>query len=148
MSIFKNLFKREKSEELKETKKETKEKKERKNKPEKELRKVEAKISKRKEKRKIHPRINEILLAPVITEKASRLTTENQYLFRVGRAANKTEIKKAVEQTFGVDVLKVRVLKVPSKRKRLGRRLEGRKRGYKKAIVKIKEGQAIEVLPR
>ena len=70
-----------------------------------------------------------------------------QYIFKVWPRANKTEIKKAIEDVFGVEVKGVRIVNIPKKKRRLGR-IEGFRKGYKKAIVKIKEGQKIEVLPR
>lgn len=88
-----------------------------------------------------------ILIAPHITEKATELAKENQYVFKVYPEANKTEIKKAIENLYGVDVLDVKIIKIPKKRRRLGR-ISGWRKGYKKAIVKIKEGQKIEVMPR
>lgn len=88
-----------------------------------------------------------ILKFPHITEKATELSKENQYVFKVFPRANKTEIKKAVEEVFGVNVLSVKIIKVPRKKRRLGR-IEGWRKGYKKAIVKIKEGQKIEILPK
>ena len=68
-------------------------------------------------------------------------------MFEVWPETNKTEIKKAVEGVYGVDVIKVKIIKVPRKKRRLGR-ISGFKQGYKKAIVKIKKGQKIEILPR
>jgi large subunit ribosomal protein L23 len=91
--------------------------------------------------------ISKILKTPHITEKATLQAKENQYIFKVWPRANKTEIKKAIKELYGVDVVSVRIIRVPAKRRRLGR-IRGRKKGYKKAIVKIKEGQTIEVLPR
>jgi large subunit ribosomal protein L23 len=88
-----------------------------------------------------------VLESPHITEKATELTKHNQYVFRVLPRANKVEVKKDVENLYGVDVVDVKIINVPRKRRRLGRFLGWRK-GYKKAIVKIKEGQKIEVLPR
>ncbi|MCD5396519.1 MAG: 50S ribosomal protein L23 [Candidatus Pacebacteria bacterium] len=87
------------------------------------------------------------MIAPHITEKASYLAEKNQYVFKVSKDANKIEIKKAIGDLFGVEVEKIRIIKVPKKRRRRGR-IEGWKKGYKKAIVKIKEGQKIEILPR
>ena len=87
------------------------------------------------------------IIAPHITEKASYLAEKNQYVFKVSKDANKIEIKKAIGDLFGVEVEKIRIIKVPKKRRRRGR-IEGWKKGYKKAIVKIKEGQKIEILPR
>ncbi|MFQ6049706.1 MAG: 50S ribosomal protein L23 [Candidatus Paceibacterales bacterium] len=88
-----------------------------------------------------------ILKAPHITEKATDLVKKNQYVFKVYSKTNKTEIRKAIEDLYGVEVLSVKIIKVPRKRRRLGR-ISGWRKGYKKAIVKIKEGQKIEVLPR
>lgn len=88
-----------------------------------------------------------VLREPQITEKATELQKKNQYVFKVFSGASKPEIKKAIEEVYGVDVLAVRTIKVPRKRKRLGRSA-GWKRGYKKAIVTVKKGQSIEVMPR
>jgi ribosomal protein L23 len=88
-----------------------------------------------------------ILKAPHVTEKATSLTDKNQYIFKVSPRANKTEIKKTVRGIFGVDVVSVNIINVPEKERRLGR-TKGFRKGYKKAIVRIKEGQKIEVLPR
>ncbi len=82
-----------------------------------------------------------------VTEKATDLTKQNQYVFKVWQDANKIEIKKAVEDLYGVNVVSVRVVKVPRRKRRLGK-IKGWRKGYKKAIVRLKEGQKIEVLPR
>ena len=88
-----------------------------------------------------------ILKTPQVTEKATDFVKKNQYVFKVYSRANKNEVKKAIESVYGVDVISVRIINVPAKRRRLGRQ-RGWRKGYKKAIVKIKEGQKIEVLPR
>lgn len=88
-----------------------------------------------------------VLKEPRVTEKATDLAGRNQYVFKVWPRANKTEVKKAVEELYGVNVLNVNIINIPAKRKRLGR-IEGWGGGYKKAVVKIAEGQKIEVLPR
>jgi len=90
---------------------------------------------------------DKILISPRITEKATAISQKNQYVFKVFPKANKTEIKKAIEDLYKVEVLDVKIINVPAKRRRLGR-ISGWKKGYKKAIVKIKKGQKIEVLPR
>ena len=113
----------------------------------------EKKPKKAKErKRKISkPKISgigyKVLKSPHITEKATNLTKKNQYIFKVWPRANKDEIKKAIKEVFEVDTVSVQIIKIPKKRRRLGR-ISGWKPGYKKAIVKIKEGQKIEVIPR
>lgn len=88
-----------------------------------------------------------VLEQPHISEKATDLSKENKYIFRVFSKSNKKEIKKAVEGIYEIDVLDVRIINVPRKKKMRGR-IVGWKKGYKKAIVKIKEGQKIELLPR
>ncbi len=87
------------------------------------------------------------LFSPHVTEKATDLASHNQYIFKVFKRTNKNEIKKAVQSLYGVDVEKVRIINVHRKKKKMGRNI-GWKKGYKKAIVKIKKGQEIEVLPR
>lgn len=88
-----------------------------------------------------------VLKEPQITEKASQLTKGNQYTFKVSAEVNKVQVKKAVEQLYGVDVIGVKIVKAQKKRRRVGR-ISGWTKAYKKAVVRIKEGQKIEVLPR
>lgn len=87
----------------------------------------------------------DIVKEPHISEKGTYLAEKNQYIFRIYNRSNKPEIKKAVEGIYGVDVLSVNTIKIPAKKRRLGK-TEGFKKGYSKAIVKIKEGQKIEIL--
>ena len=86
----------------------------------------------------------QIIIRPILTEKAMELAEEGQYVFEVSKLANKNEIKKAVEKFFNVKVEKVRIVKIPEKSRRFGR-IVGKKGGTKKAIVKLKEGQKIEI---
>ena len=88
-----------------------------------------------------------VLAAPHITEKATMLSEKNKYTFRVQPGRNKIEIKRAVEEVYGIEVTAVRVISVPRKRRRLGKKMGWRK-GYRKAIVSIKKGQKIEIMPR
>jgi len=88
-----------------------------------------------------------ILKSLHVTEKATDLSKNDQYLFKVFPKANKPEIKKAIEEIFDVDVLSVNIVKTPSKRRRLGKTF-GWKKGHKKAIVKIGKGQKIDILPK
>jgi len=142
-----DIFKRKKSEKKpkevvkeKEAKKEIKKEKPVSPKPE-----ASPYVSKKREKVIGHGQI--ILKSVHVTEKASDLAKKNQYVFKTVPEANKTEIKRAVENLYGVDVLGVRIINVPRKARRMGKQT-GWKKGYKKAIVKIKAGQEIEVLPR
>lgn len=86
-----------------------------------------------------------IIRRALITEKGSRLREkENRYYFQVSPVANKLEIKSAIQTMFKVDVLEVRTLNVQGKTKRLGR-TQGRRSSWKKAIVKLKPGQTIDL---
>ncbi len=84
------------------------------------------------------------IVSPYLTEKTSILNTDDQYVFKVFKNANKVEIKKAIEKLYGVHVKKVRIIVVPSKERRLGR-FEGEKAGFKKAMVRLRQGEKIEV---
>lgn len=86
----------------------------------------------------------DILKAPIITEQSTKLIeSQNRYTFKVDPKANKVEIKKAVETIFNVKVLSVNTVNVLPKYKRMGK-YEGYKSAYKKAIVKLAEGQKID----
>ena len=90
----------------------------------------------------LHP--NEVLLAPVVSEKSYSLIEDRKYSFRVHPDAHKTQIRQAVEELFDVKVQAVNVVKVQSKPKRRGQ-TRGRRPGWKKAIVQLREGQSIEI---
>jgi large subunit ribosomal protein L23 len=84
-----------------------------------------------------------ILQLHLMTEKSNVLKeTNNAYVFKVAREANKHEVKKAIEKVFGVKVDSVRTMIVASKPKRQGR-FEGKSTAWKKAIVTLKKGQTI-----
>jgi large subunit ribosomal protein L23 len=86
-----------------------------------------------------------IVKRAMISEKGSlMLDKANTYVFEVAPGSNKLEIKKAVELIFNVNVLSVRTMNMYGKSKRLGVHL-GRRAHWKKAIVKLKEGQTIEL---
>jgi large subunit ribosomal protein L23 len=87
---------------------------------------------------------HQIIKKPLITEKSTRQKEEgNQIAFVVDPKAGKIQIRQAVEKLFKVKVLSVRTMNVTGKKKRLGRFL-GRKSDWKKAIVKLREGDRIE----
>lgn len=88
-----------------------------------------------------------IIKNPLITEKATKLSESGRYIFLVAPQATRPEIKKAVKEAYRVDAIKVNVVNVKSKARRLGRTL-GRKPGYKKAIVTLKSGQKLDILPQ
>ncbi|MBI2064016.1 MAG: 50S ribosomal protein L23 [Candidatus Yanofskybacteria bacterium] len=85
-----------------------------------------------------------VVLSPHIAEKGTVLGEQNKYIFKINENANKTEIKKAVGNLYGVEVAKVSVLHMPSKYRQVGRH-EGKKSGFKKAIVTLKEGSKIDI---
>lgn len=83
----------------------------------------------------------QIILRPVITEKSTRMKEENREIcFEVDPRANKSEVKKAVEKLFKIKVDEVRIQNKTGKLKRVGRNT-GRTKHWKKAYVKIKEGE-------
>ncbi|EJP6618244.1 TPA: 50S ribosomal protein L23 [Staphylococcus pseudintermedius] len=82
----------------------------------------------------------DILKRPVITEKSSAAMAEDKYTFDVDVRANKTEVKKAVEEIFEVKVANVNVINYKPKKKRMGR-YQGYTNKRRKAIVTLKEGQ-------
>jgi len=114
---------------------------------EKPLEKEEVKIEVSKQRKKIPGKNYQVLDFPHITEKATDFAEKNKYVFNVYPRTNKIEVKKAVENAYGINVVDVKIINIPRKKRRLGRQT-GWKKGYKKAIVKIKEGQKIEILPR
>jgi len=90
----------------------------------------------------LHP--NEVLLAPVVSEKSYSFIGANKYTFRVHPNAHKTQVRQAVEELFGVKVINVNVVKVQAKPKRRGM-FKGTRPGWKKAIVQLRAGDTIEI---
>lgn len=86
----------------------------------------------------------EIIKAPVITEKSAALAQEGKYAFKVDPRANKTEIKMAIEKLFNVKVESISTINVVPKKRRVGR-YSGMSNRCKKAIVKLAEGQTIDL---
>ena len=85
-----------------------------------------------------------VILAPVITEKATRGSEHNQVTFRVRTDATKPEIRAAIEGLFKVKVQSVNTLVVKGKTKRF-KGVPGRRSDWKKAVVRLVEGQTIDV---
>jgi large subunit ribosomal protein L23 len=86
----------------------------------------------------------DIIKAPVITEKSAKLAEQNVHVFKVDKKANKTQIKQVIEAKFNVKVESVNTLNTRSKAKRVGKHT-GKTKTYKKAIVKLAEGNKIEL---
>jgi large subunit ribosomal protein L23 len=90
----------------------------------------------------LHP--NQVLLAPVVSEKSYELLEQRKYAFRVHPDAHKTQIRQAVEELFDVKVERVNVMKVQAKPKRRGLH-RGTRPGWKKAVVQLRAGDTIEI---
>jgi large subunit ribosomal protein L23 len=90
----------------------------------------------------LHP--NEVLLAPVVSEKSYSLIADRKYSFRVHPKAHKTQVRQAVEELFNVKVERVNISQVKAKPKRRGL-IRGTKPGWKKAVVQVREGDTIEI---
>lgn len=89
----------------------------------------------------------DILKKPLVTEKASELNEANKYAFVVDRRANKVEIKKAVEDMYGVSVTSVNTMNYLGKNKTRYTKagfISGRKSSFKKAVVQVAEGDMID----
>jgi large subunit ribosomal protein L23 len=87
---------------------------------------------------------HQIILRPLITEKNTNLMAYNKYSFEVDRNANKTQIKRAIEEIFKVSVTKVHTMNMRGKMRRRGMRF-GYTADWKKAIVTLAEGDRIEL---
>lgn len=87
-----------------------------------------------------------VLKRPLLTEKGTdQKETMNKYLFEVDRRANKIQVKSAVEKIFNVKVDDVHTINVKGKVKRMGKNV-GNRPDWKKAIVKLKQGEKIEII--
>jgi large subunit ribosomal protein L23 len=85
-----------------------------------------------------------VLIRPVISEKSYALLAANKYTFRIHENANKTQVRQAVEEIFGVRVMDVRTMSVKSKPKRRGWSV-GKTRQWKKAVVELHPEDSIEL---
>lgn len=92
----------------------------------------------------LDPRHYDVILSPVITEKATTLSENNQVVFKVPKTATKPQIKEAVEKLFDVKVKGVNTLVTAGKEKVFKGRL-GRRSDVKKAVVTLEEGFSIDV---
>ena len=94
-------------------------------------------------------KLGDVLIRPVLSEKVNKLTEKfNRYTFIVDRKANKLEIKKAVEEFYGIQVEEVNTLVMPSKAKSRNTKsgiVSGRKPAKKKAIVTVAKGETIDL---
>ncbi len=87
----------------------------------------------------------DIISQAILSEKSTIIKEkENKYIFKVNPLANKHEIRHAIETAFGVKVTDIKTVNVKGKTKRLGR-FEGKRSSWKKAIIRLKEGNTIEI---
>jgi large subunit ribosomal protein L23 len=86
----------------------------------------------------------QVLIAPVVSEKSYERIADREYTFKVHKDAHKTQVRQAVEEQFGVKVERVNIIKVQAKPKRRGV-IKGTRPGWKKAVVKLREGESIQI---
>ncbi|MBW4650809.1 MAG: 50S ribosomal protein L23 [Kastovskya adunca ATA6-11-RM4] len=91
-------------------------------------------------------KLADLVLRPIVTEKATMLLEQNQYVFEVVPKATKPEIKAAIQSLFDVKVISVNTLRPPRKQRRVGKFL-GYKPQYKRAIVTLSPGDSITLFP-
>lgn len=99
---------------------------------------------KKKNKTAVKANAYRILEKPLITEKVTDLGAYNKYAFQVSLNANKSEVKKAVKEVYGVEPICVNIVNVSGKKVRFGR-VSGKTKNKKKAIITLKKGEKIEV---
>lgn len=92
-----------------------------------------------------NPDSYQAVIGPHITEKASLMGQHGTYVFRVRSRANKEEIKKSIEALYNVGVSSVRIIRLPSKTRNVGRTI-GVRPGFKKAVVTLKKGDKIDII--
>jgi len=92
--------------------------------------------------------LNQFLIKkPIITEKAAMLARYNKYVFEVRTGASSAEIKKLLKHIYNVDALRVNIVNVPEKIGRYGRAKKVKRPSFKKAIVTLKTGQTLDIIP-
>ena len=83
------------------------------------------------------------ILSPIITEKATKISENNQFVFKVKISSNKKEIKEAVEKLFKVKIKNIKTIKIKGKNK-VFKGTKGKRSDYKKAIICLKKGENID----
>ncbi|MFH0929779.1 MAG: 50S ribosomal protein L23 [Candidatus Moraniibacteriota bacterium] len=102
-------------------------------------------IAKRKVAKKEENIAHKILLENLISEKATILASQNKYVFKVDKYAGKFQIKEAIEGYYGVQVVSVNTIRISPKKRIQGRTI-GWKKGFKKAVVTLRQGDTIGVV--
>tara|TARA_Y100001968_G_scaffold323306_1_gene360772 strand:+ start:1168 stop:1470 length:303 start_codon:yes stop_codon:yes gene_type:complete len=96
--------------------------------------------------KRFHTRLEDVIKRPLITEKATKALELNQYTFEVDPRAAKPDIKAAVEKIFEVSVIGVSTMNPPRRTRRIGR-FSGKRSQVKKAVVRLAEGNSIQLFP-
>ena len=112
--------------------------------PKKDSKKETVKSATKKVKKENTKDAYKVLIRPIITEKASSLGVNGQYVFEVASNANKVEIKKAIQSLYGVTAVGIRVMNQRGRKVQYGRH-SGTTKSWKKAIISLKPGDKIEV---
>jgi len=89
-----------------------------------------------------------VLVRPHISEKSVAQNEMRKYVFEVYQGVKAPDVRRAIEQAYGVEVARINMITVPSKRVRFRRGTKGYKTRYRKAMVTLKSGHEIEVLPQ
>jgi large subunit ribosomal protein L23 len=94
-------------------------------------------------------RLSKSIIEPIVTEKSYDHSAYGRYVFKVAMSATKGAIRDEMKDVYGVDVTEVKTIIMPGKSSRIGKTREFSKpRRWKKAIVKLKEGQSIDLFPK
>ena len=93
--------------------------------------------------KQLHP--YDVIIRPLITEKATILAGEQKYAFEVDRRANKRQVRDAIQTAFSVRVIKVNTMNVRGKARRIGRGSTTKAPDWKKAVVTVAEGDTIQI---
>jgi len=88
--------------------------------------------------------LRDVVIRPLVSEHSTDLMADNKYTFEVDLRATKSQVKRAIEEIFSVKVVNVNTARIPGKLKRMGRHI-GRRPERKKAIVRLAEGDSIEI---
>ena len=86
----------------------------------------------------------DVILSPVITEKATRILENNQVVFKVSKRATKPQIKNAIEVLYNVEVISVNTINIKGKSK-IFKGIKGKRTDIRKAVIRLKEGQSIDL---
>jgi large subunit ribosomal protein L23 len=94
-------------------------------------------------------RLNNVVIKPLITEKSVNKASDNRYTFKVDLKASKHSVANEIKRMYNVDVIDVKTMVMPGKQRRiLKTRLYSKTNNWKKAVVKVKDGQSIDVFPK